>query len=109
MAKRTRSATSRKRLSAAERARILAEAKANGWTADQIAKKYGLSKWTVYGWRQGRAKVDGATAGPLSDSEKKSRRTRRTRGSQRASSLTEMLRPLIAEMVREELARLARL
>ena len=87
---------SRKRLSATDRARILAEAKAKGWTADQIAKTYGVSKWTVYGWRQSRSKPGGVPAtGP--------------RGNQRpsgASSLAEMLRPLIAELVREELRRL---
>lgn len=40
-----------KKLSAADRQKILAEAKAKGLTADQVAKKYGVSKWTYYGWR----------------------------------------------------------
>ena len=44
--------TSRKRLSAADRSRILAEANVNNWTAEQIAKRFGVSKWTVYGWRK---------------------------------------------------------
>lgn len=92
---------SHKRLSAADRTRILAEAKTNGWTADQVAKKYGVSKWTVYGWRQGTSKANGAT------SRKAAGRARSGRGTSRNGSLAEILRPLIAEIVREELGRLA--
>ena len=36
----------------AERARILAEAKAKGLTAEQVEKRYGVSKWTYYGWKK---------------------------------------------------------
>jgi transposase-like protein len=41
-----------KRLPAATRARILAEARTKGLTAEQVEKKYGVSKWTFYGWRK---------------------------------------------------------
>jgi len=36
----------------AERARILAEARAKGLTAEQVEKRYGVSKWTYYGWKK---------------------------------------------------------
>ncbi|MFH1833386.1 MAG: hypothetical protein ABH877_00055 [bacterium] len=36
----------------AERARILAEAKAKGLTAEQVEKRYGVSRWTYYGWKK---------------------------------------------------------
>lgn len=44
--------TTRKRLSSADRSRILAEAESRGWTAQQVAKRYGISAWTYYGWRK---------------------------------------------------------
>jgi transposase len=103
MAKRTKkskaaSKPAPKRVSSADRTRILAEAKSKGWTAEQIAKKAGVSKWTVYGWKKrGAAKRGRITA-------KRGRPGRPTR--QVAGSLGEMLRPVIAEMVREEIARL---
>ncbi len=46
---------SRKRITRTERAQIIAQAKAKGWTAEQVAKKFGVSKWTYYGWRKSRA------------------------------------------------------
>jgi transposase len=43
---------------------ILREAEAKGLTAEQVEKKYGVSKWTFYGWRKRRAKSS-ARAGVL--------------------------------------------
>jgi hypothetical protein len=41
--KSVRKSTTRKRISSADRRALLAEAKSKGWTADQIAKKAGVS------------------------------------------------------------------
>ncbi len=41
-----------KRLPKAKRAMILKEAEVKGLTAEQVQKKYGVSKWTFYGWRK---------------------------------------------------------
>ena len=38
--------TTQKRITRAARASIIATAKAKGWTAEQVARKYGVSKWT---------------------------------------------------------------
>jgi transposase len=88
----------KKHLSRADRTRILAEAKSKGWTAEQIAKKAGVSKWTVYGWKK-----RSAAKGKRTTVKRERPVGLRTSG----GSLGEMLRPLIAQMVREELARLA--
>ena len=49
----------RQRITASERKKILREMKTEGLTADEIARKYGVSKWTVYGWRQQAGVTDG--------------------------------------------------
>jgi transposase-like protein len=41
-----------KRLPRAKKAMILREAEVKGLTAEQVEKKYGVSKWTFYGWRK---------------------------------------------------------
>jgi transposase-like protein len=84
---------SRKRISAADRTRILAEAKVNNWTAEQIAKRFGVSKWTVYGWRKRR----GGEAGRPAQGRRAS-----VRG---GGPLHEEFRSLLSEIVREEIAR----
>jgi hypothetical protein len=79
------------------RAKILAEMRSAGLTAKEAAKKYGISIWTIYGWRKtrgGRPTTPAKRGRPVG-----SRRPR--------SSLAEMLRPVIAELVRDELKRLA--
>jgi transposase-like protein len=53
-----------KRLPKAKKAMILKEAEAKGLTAEQVEKRYGVSKWTFYGWRKRRAKSP-ARAGVL--------------------------------------------
>jgi len=90
----------KKALSRGDRRALLAEAKSKGWTAQQIAKKAGVSKWTVYGWNKRSASKGGRMT------VKRGRPGRPAR--QATGSLGEMLRPLIAEMVRGELARLVR-
>lgn len=40
-----------KRRSAQEKAKILAAAAKHGWTAAQVEQKFGVSRWTYYGWR----------------------------------------------------------
>jgi transposase-like protein len=41
-----------KRLPRAKKAMILREAEVKGLTAEQVEKRYGVSKWTFYGWRK---------------------------------------------------------
>jgi transposase len=41
-----------KRLPRAQKAMILREAEVKSLTAEQVEKKYGVSKWTFYGWRK---------------------------------------------------------
>ncbi len=61
-----------KRLTRTARAQILATAKANGWTADLVAKKFGVSKWAVYGWRKrGGTKRDFRTVAIVSPSRRR--------------------------------------
>lgn len=96
--KAARKSASKKHLSPADRRALLAEATSKGWSADQIAKRAGVSKWTVYGWnKRGAAKGKRTTL-------KRGRPGRPAR--QATGSLGEMMRPLIAEMVRGEILRL---
>jgi DNA-binding CsgD family transcriptional regulator len=86
-----------KRARQSDRATILAEMRSAGLTAKEAAKKYGISVWTVYGWRKtrgGRPTTPAKRGRPVG-----SRRPR--------ASLAEVLRPVIAELVRDELKRLA--
>ena len=85
---------SRKRLSRSARAKILAEMKKSGMTAKQIGRKYGISPWTVYGWR----KRPSGKAG------------RRAKGSGRAAgigsaALRAEIRAALPRILRDELAR----
>ena len=92
-----------KRALRASRATILAEMKAAGLTAKQAAKKYKISVWTIYGWRKtrgGRPTAPAKRGRPVGS--RSSRGSRTSRG-----SLAEMLRPVIQELVRQELTRLA--
>jgi transposase-like protein len=41
-----------KRVSREQRAKILAAAEKQGWTAADVEKKFGISRWTFYGWRK---------------------------------------------------------
>lgn len=105
MAKAAKKKATLKQTSKSDRAKILADMKSSGLTAKQAATKYGVSFWTIYGWKKSRNAAKNAT------SPKKSAATRpaaksspRSTGS--TGSFGETLRPLIAQIVREELARL---
>lgn len=84
-----------KTVSPAMRTKIMAEAEGKGLTADQVAKKYGISKWTFYGWKQ---KISGPAA-------------RKTRGSGAKTAaidpkmLRTEIRAVLPGILREELAR----
>ena len=41
-----------KRVSREQRAKILAVADQKGLTAQQVEEKFGVSRWTYYGWRK---------------------------------------------------------
>jgi transposase-like protein len=71
-----------------QRARILAEAKAKGLTAEQVEKRYGVSRWTYYGWKR----QAGMSLGP--------RPTKYVKG-----STADMLRAVLPGILREEIAR----
>jgi len=100
--KQSAKAPAKKGLSRADRAKILADMKSSGLTAQQAAKKYGISHWTIYGWKKSR------NAGKSGKPAKKSgaKRTAAKSSTRPSGSLGETLRPLIAQIVREELARL---
>lgn len=91
-----------KRVSPADRTHILADMKANNLTAKAAAKKYGISFWTIYGWRKSR------NAGKSAKPSKKSvaKRSAVKPSARSTGSFGETLRPLVAQIVREEIARL---
>jgi transposase len=84
-----------KRVSQSARAKILAEMKARGLTADQVAKKYRGSKWTVYGWRKRKGKT--AARG--------SRRSGTNTKGAVASAVRAEIRAALPGILRKELAR----
>lgn len=88
---------SRKRLSSADRGRIMAEATAKGMTAKDVAKKYGISPWTYYGWRKRGAKSSSRML------RKVGWGTAPTGLS--ASTLRSEIRALLPDILREELGR----
>lgn len=63
--------------------------KEHGLAAKAAAKKYGVSAWTIYGWRSGKG----------------GKQTKKSHAPA-TGSLGETLRPLIAQIVREELVKL---
>jgi transposase-like protein len=88
----------RKTISRTERNRILSEAKSKGWTAQQVAKKFGISVWTYYGWRKrtGVAKPHVRDAGG---------RSRVSTTSITSSALRSEIRAVLPGILRDELAR----
>jgi hypothetical protein len=90
----------KKHLSRADRTKILAEAKSKGWTAEQIARKAGVSKWTVYGWNKRGAKPGAGKRGR--PGRKAAPATSRRVG----GALQGDFREMIARIVREEITRL---
>src|SRR3970040_1233904 len=86
-----------KRLSRSERAKILAEMKARGLTADQVAKKYRVSKWTIYGWRK--------RAGQGKTGAREARRQSANTKGITASAVRSEIRAALPAILREEIAR----
>jgi hypothetical protein len=79
------------------RSKILSTAKAHRLTAAQVEKKFGVSRWTYYGWRKRGARGRGYTA-----------RAGRTTGVARGASagvLRAEVRATLPAILREELAR----
>jgi transposase-like protein len=75
-----------------QRARILAEAKAKGLTAEQVEKRYGVSRWTYYGWKR----QAGMSYGPL--------QARYVKGPT-ADMVRAEVRAVLPGILREEIAR----
>ena len=86
-----------RRISRTQRSKILATAKSEGLTAAQVEKKFGVSRWTYYGWRKRGAHGRGFTA-------RAGRTTGWTRGAS-AGVLRAEVRATLPAILREELAR----
>lgn len=86
----------RKTITASQRKKILADAKAKGLTAEQVARKYKISKWTYYGWKKGTAK-------PATGKARKSVQSKTTVVSSKI--LRSEIRAVLPGILREELAR----
>jgi transposase-like protein len=81
-----------KRVSREQRAKILSAAAKNGWTAMDVEKKYGISRWTFYGWRKHTAGGRGSKAG------------RGAASGVSAAVLRNELRAILPGILREEIA-----
>ena len=86
----------RQSISVSARAKIMAEAKAKGLTAEQVAKKYRISKWTYYGWKKRAAK-------PKAGKTRRSVQSKTTAID--AKILRTEIRAVLPGILREELAR----
>jgi len=87
-----------KRVSKRDRAKILAEMKARGLTAERVAKKYRVSKWTIYGWRKRKGKT----------SARGGQRTSTNTKEISVSALRAEIRSALPAILSEELARALR-
>ncbi len=86
-----------KRVSRSERAKILGEMKSKGLTAERAAKKFGVSKWTIYGWRKRAGKGKTGALGAR-------RQGANTKGIT-ASAIRSEIRAALPAILREEIAR----
>lgn len=86
-----------RRISRDMRSRILATAKAEGLTAAQVEKKFGVSRWTYYGWRKRGSNVRGVSG-------RAGRTTGRTMG-MGAGLIRAEVRATLPTILREEIAR----
>ena len=86
----------RKIITLSDRKKILAEAKAKGLTAEQVARKYKISKWTYYGWKK-------RTAKPATAKTRKSVQPKTAAVSSKI--LRSEIRAVLPGILREELAR----
>ncbi|MFN0149611.1 MAG: helix-turn-helix domain-containing protein [bacterium] len=92
-----------KQTTKADRAKILADMKANNLTAKAAAKKYGISFWTIYGWKKNRSKAKSARPAARPAAKRVAAKPSPARST---GSFGETLRPLVAQIVREEIVRL---
>lgn len=93
-----------KRLTREKRNEIISIANSKGLTAEQVEKRFGVSKWTYYGWRKRSASMRRAAT----TTRNTTRTTRTTGGTTAAMSpraLREELRTMLPAMVREEVTR----
>ncbi|MFN0152706.1 MAG: hypothetical protein ACKVU1_18540 [bacterium] len=98
--------TAPKRLTRAQRNEIISIANSKGLTAEQVEKRFGVSKWTYYGWRKRSASTRRAAA--ATTARNTARTTRATGGTTAGMSpraLREELRTMLPAMVREEVTR----
>lgn len=88
----------RKRITRTDRKKILSQAKTKGWTAQQVAKKFGISVWTYYGWRKrsGVAKPHGRKTG---------RPAKTSTYGLTSTALRTEIRAVLPSILRDELAR----
>lgn len=84
-----------RRIDPATRAKILATAKSQGLTAIQVEKKFGVSRWTYYGWRKRKGPGRAGTA----------RRGRAPVAARGGGSLQREIRAVLPAILREEIAR----
>jgi transposase-like protein len=89
-----KSEKARKRYTPAEKAKILAAAKKEGLTGDDVAKKFGVSKLTFYRWR-----------GPVR-SDAVARRSKRGPGRPLGSSKVHVDQTAVRTAVRAEVQKL---
>ena len=85
-----------RRVSKTQKARILAAARSQGLTADQVAKKFGISKWTYYNWCKKPARATRASR----------HRKPAASGGLTAVALRAEVRALLPRILQDELARL---
>lgn len=86
-----------KRLTRSERTRIISIANTEGLTAGQVEKRFGISKWTYYGWRKRSSGMAMRRVGKSSREMKG--------GAISTRALREEIRSLLPSMVRDEVTR----
>jgi transposase-like protein len=86
-----------RRISRDLRSRILNTARTEGLTAAQVEKKFGVSRWTYYGWRKRGARGRGVTT-------RGTRTTVVARGTS-VGMIRDEVRATLPTILREEIAR----
>ena len=90
-----------KRLTRAERNRIISLAESQGLTAEQVEKKFGVSKWTYYGWR----KRSSGTRGTTSRNGRRGAKAAVVSAAMTTRALRQELQTMLPALVREEITR----
>jgi transposase len=91
-----------KRLTRAERNRIISLAESQGLTAEQVEKKFGVSKWTYYGWRKRSAGMRGTTT---RSNGRRGGKTAAVKAVIATRALRQELQTMLPALVREEITR----